>query len=730
MLKRWLLWALLWVSVGAHAATEFQYYVYPVESITGISRSAKPSSTGSQYAAMINEKYANLFFDSVVQKTLIASFTEEVKNKFPTSVVAPNQIRSSRSGKYAYQPFNEAQCNPSFTAYYKDTFAIAMGISRLSVYVNTYGSITQVLVPVTYTIRFVKLNGASVIFSKSETIYTDVTAATSEILVPGSSTIQSQYLQKIKAAILNDGLKMVARQTEAAASSFSPKQTKIAIEGRDGKYFIFSKGSEVGFSSGEDFDATDDAGNEYVFTVEYATNGLAIAVASEFSSEVKNATNRLRAGEALQFVFTKQGKDDNKPSVLAVQYSPTKNKGLSEQQLINNALLSVITDDLGFKAPFNLIKHDADFFLLKNQIRAEANCEATMYAEMNGFADNSTMPRANPDYYLKLDALRSPVLTLTGLQGVTTQSVFDNTVVISLINRSGVVDQTFLGNNSYELNRTGGKGLAIDQASEINLKNAALAATETLVAQFSTQPQLLPISSVNKGSITLSKVLPLSVFDQAKVVRPLRIGFAGKTVYLPLASSVVQLVKPLQDSNQIEIKGELKSSDFILLAAFNPENKKLKACDASRNRQFLTPPLNTPSYAEEMVLKLMAAHFKGYHFYETETAYIDSVQIALRDGFFASQKVERNFDTPYCAVVVELQQLPKNECTAADICSGTVAIASGLRVYEGTTKIAESINGAKVDFTDIQSSVLPQFAGLKAYEQQINSIPVHQKKFK
>lgn len=728
MIRLFVVLGTLLISAWANAATEFQYYVYPVESITGISRLAKTGSTASQYSGMINEKYANLFFDSTVQKSLIASFTEEVKKKFPTAIVAPNQIRSSRSGKYAYEPFEQAQCNPAFTVNYKDTFAIAMGISRLSVYVNTYGELTQVLVPVTYTIRFVKLNGASVIFSKSETIYTDITAATSDILVAGSKNIKPDYINKLKSAILNDGLMMVGRHTEAAANNFSPKQSKIAIEGRDGKYFIFAKGSEVGFSSGEDFDATDDAGNEYAFTVEYASNGLAIAVASEFTSEIKNATNRLRAGEKLSFVFSKQGKDDSKPSVLAVQYIATNGKSLSEQQVVNNALMSVVTDDLGFKAPFNLIKHDADFFRLKNQIRSEANCEATMYAEMNGFADNSTLPRANPDYYLKLEGTRSPVFTLSGVEGVTTKSIFDNSVILSLVNRSGVVSQTFLGNNSYELSRTGGKGLAIDQASEINLKNAALTATESLVSKFAVNPQMLAISSVNNGSITLSKILPLSVFDQAKIVRPLSIGFSGKTVYLPLPSSTVQLVKPSQDSNQIEIKGQINSSDLILLGAFNPENKMLKACDPTRNRQFLTPPLNVPSFAEDIVLKVMAANFKGYNFYETEPAYLDSVEIGLRDGFFASQKVDRKFETPFCAVVVELQQLPKNEC-ASEVCAGTASVASGLRVYETTTKIAESINGAKVDFSEIKQSGLSNFVGLKAYEQQLNSIPVHLKKF-
>jgi hypothetical protein len=714
---------------GAYAAAEFQYFVYPVGGITGISQSAvKVDAPGPKYGGMINEKYADLFFDAATQQALVQSFKNGVAKQFPTSVVGANQIRSSKSGKYAYQPYETTQCSPSFTVNYKDSFAIAMGISRLSTYFNTYSDFTQVLVPITYTVRFVKLNGASGVFSKSETIYSGMTALTNDLYMPGTRDIKPENIAKLKAAIMADGLQMVQRHVDAAAKGFSPKQSEITVAARDGDYFIFNNGSEVGFSSGEDFDAVNDKGEEFSFTVEYASNGLAVAVASDFTADIKRATNRLRQGEKLTFSFTKQGKDDAKPSVLAVQYTPAAGASLTDQQVLDNALLSIVADDIGFKAPFNLVKHDADFSRLKTQIRGEANCESTMFQDMNGFADNSTKPRTNPDLYLKLDAHSSPVFTAIGVGGATTKSIFTNSVSLSLIDRSSVVNQVFSGSSPYELTRTGGKGLDNNQANEINLKNAALTSFQSMLSGFSVAPKTVGIKAVSNGVLTLAQPLSLSVFNQAKIVRPLKAGSSKAPVFMPLPGSVAQLIKPTQDTDKIEIKGQVRTTDLIMLGATDAANKPLKFCDDTRKRHFLmTPSLKHPSMGDAVVGRVISFKTKGFNMYETSVAYLDSVQLALRDGFFGNTEVVKSVESPYCVVAQEVQQLVKNDC-AADKCSGSASIASGVRIYEGANKIGESIIGAKFDFSDIKADALSQFVGVKAYELQLNSIAQHKSK--
>ena len=717
----------------ASAAAEFQYYVFPLAGVTGISQSAiKPDSTQppqAKYSGMINEKYADIFLDGVAQKTLTEHFEKRVLAAFPTSVVGPNQVTSGKEGKYAYQPYSASECRPSFKVNYRDSFGIAVGVSRLSTYFNTYSNFTQVLIPITYTIRFVKLNGASVIFSKSDTIYTELTSTTADFFSPGGKDISPDNTAKIKAAILNDALKVIDRHVEAAAKNFSPKQTDIGVATRDGEYFIFDRGSEVGFSSGEDFDALNDKGEEFSFTVKYATDGLAVASASDFSKDVKRATNALRAGAKLKFSFTKNGKDDAKPSVLAVQYSAPGNQPLQPSQVLDNALQSIIADDIGFKAPFNLIKQDADFVRLKNQIRGEANCESTMFAEMPGFADNTTLPRQSPDYYLKLDQFSSPVFNVTGQTGSSTKSIFNSAVALSLVDRSNVVRQVFIGNNNYELAKIAGKGLALEQATEVNLKNASLVALKSLIEGFSPKQKILKINAVAGGNATLSETLPLNAFNQVQIARPLSVGKSNKTVYLPLPQSEVQFERPTQDTATLALKGQLKTTDVVLLTSSGGNNRALKLCDVSRKRRFLPANLLHPSGADEMMGRAVAASLKDYDLIEGSSDFLQSTSIALRDGMFEAQALGTAVDTPFCILPMELQQFTKNDC-AADKCSGRASVSSGIRIFDANTKIGESVLGAGFDFSEIKADSLSSFVGLKAYEQQISSIPQHKSKLK
>lgn len=722
----------------ANAAADFQYFVIPIGGITGISQSAtsiKSDKPSVKYSGMINEKYADIFFDSEAQNQLISRFKSKVVNAFPTSVVGPNQIvTQGREGKYAYLPYDVAQCSPNFKVGYKDAYAIAIGISRLSTYFNTYSNFTQVLVPITYTIRFVKLDGASVIFSKSETIYTQLSTTTSDFFASGSTEISPENTAKLKAAILEDGLKMIERQVDFAARSFSPKQTKISVIGRDQEYIMFDHGSEVGFVSGEDFESVDKNGNDVSFTVKYATDQLAIAVAANFPA-TKKSTNALREGDSLEFSFTKQGKDDAKPSVLAVQYTSIENKDLSSGQTIDNALQTILADDIGFKAPFNLIKQDPDFVRLKVQIASEANCDSSMFKDMNGFADNSTKPRQDPDLLLKLDHANSPVFSIAGVGGVTIKNIFSSAVTLSLIDKSNVTRQVFIGSDNYELTRTGGKGIAQDQAEEVNLKNASLVALKSLLEGFSLTQKTVAIRKLSGSTVTLSEVIPLSVFKQMRLVRPLSIAKTGKVIYLPIPMSEAQLERPTQDTATYGVKldqmgdqaSSLKQSDLVVFSGSVGNNRPMKLCEISRKRVFMATNLKNPSGFESMFGRIIGASVKNFDLLEDSPIYLQSVVQALKEGHFESTSLSVIPDSPFCLLPMEVQQLPKSECANAQ-CSGNASVGSGIRVFERDTKIAESLAAAKFDFSEIKEDGLSQFIGVKSFEHQLSTITQHKSK--
>lgn len=718
-------------------AAEFQYYVAPLQGITGISQSVKTgiadASNLPKYGGMINEKYADLFYDGAAQRALILQFNENVKKSFPTSVIGPNQIVSAgKQGKYAFEPKETAECSPQFRVGYKDTFAISIGISRLSAYMIDYGALSEILVPVTYTVRFTKLNGAATIFSKSETIYTQYVAPKKDLYKNNTQEIVEEKARILKDAILQDGKLVVDRLVGLAAKSFSPKQTAVTLIAKDGPYFIFDRGSEVGFQSNADFYPQDDSGKEYGFTVKFATDKIAVAVASEFSDEIKRDTNRLREGAKLNFSFESQGRDDAKLSVLAVQYTSLDGNPIDTGLIRNNALQSIISDDMGFSAPFNLIKQDPDFARLKLQIRSEANCETSMFEQMPGFADNSTTPRSDPDFLLKVEHLTSPTFRADGVGGVTSNTVFTNSVGLSLIDRSTIVRQMFLGSNQYELKRTDGKGLSLEQATEINLKNAALNAAKSLVTGFNPKQKNIKITAIANNTATLSEPISPALFKQIKLLRPLNISKANKVVMLPIPRSGedgVLFEQPIETSNKLTFKGKnLKTTDILTLSASGEAANYIKACPATRNGRFLQHTLlKHPSGADVLTLMSLSASLKSYEFLESSNRFIESAEYALRDGFFQTQKIVSDVVTTFCVVPIELQQLPKIDC-AGGKCNGTGSLAVGARVFNADTKVGESIVGANFEIKDVQEVQLSNFVGVKAYEYHLKSVDIHKTK--
>jgi hypothetical protein len=287
----------------------------------------------------------------------------------------------------------------------------------------------------------------------------------------------------------------------------------------------------------------------------------------------------------------------------------------------------------------------------------------------------------------------------------------------------------FIGNHGYELERTAGKGLDVNQANEINLKNAALVSMEDMLKGFAVNNKTIKIKSTAPGAIVLAEPLPVAVFNQAKIVRPVSIGRSGKPpLLMPLAQNIGQLVRPNEETDKIQIKGEIKTSDLIMLGSSDPKNKPLRFCDDSRKRHFLmTPSLSSPALIEGAIGRQVAFKAKGFNLIETDQAFLASVESALKEGFFGSQEVSKNIETPYCVVVQEVQQLVTNDCSK-NKCSGSSSVASGVRVFEGATKIGESLSGAKFDYKDIESDQLSQFVGIKAYEQHLNSLSVHKSK--
>jgi len=717
--------------VNAFAEKEFQYFVVPIGGITGISEaiSASKDAPKVKYGGMIDAKYADTFFDVDNRKKVERLFISSVVKSFPNSAVGPNQIAQSGSlnTAHAYEAPEVAQCSPKFKVDYKDAFVISIGVSRLSVYFNDYtsniGKVTQVIVPVTYTVRFLKLDGAQTIFSKSETITSLLPdMRSSDLYEPGSGDkdIRKDYLQKLKDAVINDAGTIINRLVDYSVKNFDPKQNEVTVIYKDNEFIAFNKGSEAGFSSGEAAYASGATVME--FTPRYVTEGLSVLQATGGEDSVKNI-NKLREGEKLSFSFSKQGVDDSKPTVLAIQYEPATEDGeLSKSQIIANSLQSILADNLGFKVPFNLLKVDPDFNRLKTQIRSGINCDTQIWIAMHGFADVSTVKRTNPDLFLKLDFQHSPDFTTVAENGVTKTNRFQSSVVLSLIDQSNVVRQNFSNSSLYENQRTDGKGLSDEQAREVNLKNTTLMAGKAMVDGFKLPQKILKISTYANGKVSLSEPVPGAAFEQLSLVRPVTVG--KKTVMVPIPLDDAALEDPKQDGNSFKVGSvfgdksiKLKASDLVLVKGDISSARKVKLCDLNRKRIFLPEGLKDGSGNELAFAQMVALASGKYKFVQTSEAFTKSMDSALARGVFESSKTKFNTDNAICVLPFEYVKPSKIDCPN-NICDVVTDISLGFRQYDGDKKINEAVETRNLAFKDMSKSELSKFIGFKIFELQ------------
>jgi len=716
-------------------AADFEYFIVPLKGLTGISQSAlKDANQGSvpQFGAMIDSKYVNIFFDDQAQKNLTEKFRNLILKAYPKNVIAPHQVGSTseKNSGHIYDTAGNCGSKIPFVVKYQHAFVASIGISRLSAYINDYGDKSQILVPVTYTVRFVKINGAEVVFSKSQTIYTIFDAARREFYDQTGTEIAKANIDRIKIAIANDGEVAIQSLTQAAIKGFSPKQTEVSLIKKEGVYYIFDKGSEIGFKSGVEAFAVDSKNKEYAFNIKYATDKISVGVASLTPGYAQ--ADKLTAGSKLNFEFDSSGVDDDKLSVLAVQYDVIDNQPISQENSINNALQSIISDDLGFTAPFNLVKQDPDFWRLKTQIRSEVNCDITIYAQIRGMAEDSLFERASPDLVIKTDHYNSPQLTVTGAGGVTSNTTFSKGVTVSLIDLSGVVRQSFLGIDNYLLTRTDGKGLSPSQASEVSLKNASNGALKQLLTGFNPKKRIVKITAIQNGVATLDIPITPDSFKQFKLVRPLNIG--TRQILLPLLSKddgtgdAVKLEQPTAPGNKINFTGKLAVGDILIQPYADDGINPIKQC--KRNGLFLMHgAVKNESNLNKSSKYAIAPFFKEFDYLEENLDFINSTGKALKEGFFEAKQMGKPIETQNCFTPVEMQQITKLTCNEGK-CNGTASIASGIRLFNGETKANESVNGANFEFKDIPEKELSGFIAIKMFELHTKSVDIHKSKFK
>ena len=146
-----------------------------------------------------------------------------------------------------------------------------------------------------------------------------------------------------------------------------------------------------------------------------------------------------------------------------------------------------------------------------------------------------------------------------------------------------------------------------------------------------------------------------------------------------------------------------------------------------KNAVFLQNNLNVLSKGESLITPLVLQAAKGLRFLLEDKEFIAGVKGVLKDGFFEEIPIFEPQKGAACYLVMELQSLPKKECSPSK-CSGSAVVSSGVRIYENNNKVAESVNNGRFDFNDIDPENLSEFIALKAYENHLQSVSSHQSK--
>lgn len=722
----------LWPA-GSVTAASFQYYVSSLDTVTGISlgasaRRGAEATDKKRYSALIDERYVDRFFGLQERAVLVSTLKHGVREAYANSYIGLNQVADTREGVYRYIPFEEAKCEPSFRANYRDVFVTSIGISRFSVYRNDYNEFTQILIPVTYTLRFIKIDGAEIIFSKSTTIYTSGTFLRREVIDPKTNDITDARLEELRAAVMSDGTKVIAELVAEAKSRFNPQAREVKVVEKKEGYFVFDKGSEIGFSSEnrQSLEGFDSNGNGYSFDIHYASQSVAVGRATNYGAEIVRKVNGLREGTSLTFSFSKAGRDDDKQTVLVVPASINSASGDQAKIATTRALMDLVVDDLGFNAPFNVLKIDSDFEAVKDTIRDGVICHNLN--DVNGYKDVSDPSRKPPKFFLWLSYGNSPIATSEGMGGIEKKFLFDTVVSLTVTDQYGVVQHSSIGVSPYELTQSGGKGLSIIQATEINAKNAALLAIKDLTARFRPVTRMLSVKSANDGEAVVSESVDAKALASVEIRRPLPVAALKKTVNIPVLSDEAALEAPPDPQVALRYLGALRKGDLLQLSADPRAKPGLVRCPPSRRRSFVDDVLVSANDTQDIAESVLGSKLLAFNFFETSDVFLRSVKQTLDDGFFSS---EGTFDAVsnvgQCLVVQESQRLESKSCLA-DACQGVAAIGSAARIYTGDQKTKESIIGRQLSFKDKREGEISGLSGNMSFQTMMKSVDEHKKK--
>lgn len=497
------------LACGASASAA-QFYLFPIKEIEGVSAQARKSYP------LLDDKVMSTLFDGPagqqVQRQLIEQFVTRLNEAYPASLVHPRQVFDVKVGSgHRFVNDDSLPCKSSPSVAVSDTYAVTLGITRASIYEVVKGSSVEVLVPLTLNIQFVRPGLGKVVYSLSKTVYSPFRFARQEY-ESGAAR------QLIRDTLVRNAGAQAASLVAAARQGFDPRNVSIKLAARDGAFYVTDRGAEAGFAKGEQVEARDAGGRQYLFDVLHADSGYAV---------IKPVDGAVSVGDSLDFIFEGAADASNKPRVMPVLPGSGSDPWPS-------AVADLFAKDIGFKASFQLDPVDVNFVQTKELVTRAASCVA--WDKVAGMADSTRSIRDVPDYFLRFTPAVSPSVTVAGAGGSKTAEMLHTLVTAQVVDRFGRVVYSGLGDDDYTIDRIDGEGLSLAQAREISLKNATVKLARNFVANVRFAPRDYKVAKVDKDKVWVSGLTGISLGGKVAfdLLHPLDAKVGGKQALLDL----------------------------------------------------------------------------------------------------------------------------------------------------------------------------------------------------
>jgi hypothetical protein len=676
------LFAFLLGAISFNPILASQFYVFPVLELEGVS-----NSVPAERRPLIDPRVRALFTPTL-QSEILEHFERRIAAVYPSSVVHAKQVSAATSNRqYSYQK-GGGQCGEGFAAPVQQSYAVVLGLTRASWYqASKERGIQELLVPITINIQLIKPDQGKVAFSISETLYTPFRFGSVEELSRSAGIIQ----EEIKKGLLQQIDDLVLRLNKG----FQPKAVTAKVIAETEGVMIVDKGYEYGFKVGDEPSSINGRTKTVnLFAVESVSSGYSV---------IKKLQGDAGTGDQLTFTFETDADDTAKPRAMPVY--PVADLGKS-------AIAEYFAKDIGFSARFQITAIDTNFKDSQDSVERQANCVPWERFEATRKDFNSR--KDAPNYFLTFDYAFSPVLLEAGYGGLETSETWVTTVSVSLVDRLGRIAYSDIGQDHYKLEKKAGKGLDINQAREISLKNATVAVSKKFIEKVRLEPKEFEITSATHDRY---RVKGLAVSQDttinALVVRPLSVKVNGREVEWTLRIDHDNAWN--QQGDMIEFKysspnTKVRNGDkFRAFGLTNPKQKRIQECSehfigtGSMKEDHLLPVIKNSLLASERFLITIA----NPSFYETANYF-------LREGMFKLQLSQPNPDTECVKVGYSIKAEP-SKCEKGK-CSVEFLAASTIIVERSGQRIANFVQAEKISLTGLQQGFESAAVGYRAAE--------------